>query len=175
MEISGINYVFFAVLLLLVGGCVKGYMRGMVEEVASTVGLVLALIAIGMFVVAAKGYMEQQAVRAILGIVCMVIAVLTYKITDFIFSSLKIISKIPVIRGANKLLGFAAGGAEAILLIWIVFIIVVAFEFGGIGVYIIDSVKENAFLSFLFQNNYLAKVLAGAPLSGLPAAFGIAG
>ena len=46
------NLVFFIVLLLLIGGGVKGYKRGMVEELNATIALILALAAIAMFVVA---------------------------------------------------------------------------------------------------------------------------
>ncbi len=154
------NLVFFIVLLLLIGGGVKGYKRGMVEELNATIALILALAAISMFVVAVSGYMEHVTLRTILGIVCMTIAILVYRITDFILSSLKIISSIPVIRGVNKLLGFGVGVLEAVLLIWVVFIIIVAFAFGGISSYILDSIKENELLVWLFQNNYLADVMA---------------
>ncbi len=154
------NLVFFIVLLLLIGGGVKGYKRGMVEELNATIALILALSAISMFVVAVSGYMEHVTLRTILGIVCMTIAILVYRITDFILSSLKIISSIPVIRGVNKLLGFGVGVLEAVLLIWVVFIIIVAFAFGGISSYILDSIKENELLVWLFQNNYLADVMA---------------
>ena len=154
------NLVFFIVLLLLIGGGVKGYKRGMVEELNATIALILALAAISMFVVAVSGYMEHVTLRTILGIVCMTIAILVYRITDFILSSLKIISSIPVIRGVNKLLGFGVGVLEAVLLIWVVFIIIVAFAFGGMSTYILDSIKENELLVWLFQNNYLADVMA---------------
>ena len=154
------NLVFFIVLLLLIGGGVKGYKRGMVEELNATIALILALAAISMCVVAVSGYMEHVTLRTILGIVCMTIAILVYRITDFILSSLKIISSIPVIRGVNKLLGFGVGVLEAVLLIWVVFIIIVAFAFGGISSYILDSIKENELLVWLFQNNYLADVMA---------------
>ncbi|MBO5093860.1 MAG: CvpA family protein [Lachnospiraceae bacterium] len=154
------NIVFFVVLLLLIGGGVKGYKRGMIEEVNTVIALVIALIVIGMFVVAVKGYMDHETLRTILGIVCLTIAVLVYKVVDFILSSLKIISIIPVIRGVNKLLGFGVGVVEAVLLIWALFLIIVAFEFGGISSYILADIKENLFLTYLFQNNYLSDILS---------------
>ena len=90
----------------------------------------------------------------------MTIAILVYKIVDFILSSLKIISLIPVIRGVNKLLGFGVGVAESVILIWAVFIVIVAFEFGGASRYILENIKENTLLTFLFSNNYLANLVA---------------
>ena len=155
------NIVFFVVLLLLIGGGVKGYKRGMVEEVNTVLALVLALAAIAMFVVAAQGYMEHETLRTILGIVCMTVAILVYKIADFILSSLKLISSVPVLRGVNKLLGFGVGVLESVLLIWAIFIVIVAFEFGGISNYILTQMRENALLTWLFKNNYLADMMAG--------------
>ena len=146
--------------MLFIGGGLKGFRHGMVEELNKAVALILALAAIAMFVVAAKSYMEHETLRTILGIVCMTIAILVYKIVDFILSSLKIISLIPVIRGVNKLLGFGVGVAESVILIWAVFIVIVAFEFGGASRYILENIKENTLLTFLFSNNYLANLVA---------------
>ena len=105
--------------------------------------------------------MEHQTLRTILGIVCMTVAILIYRITDFILSSLKLISSIPVLRGVNRLLGLGVGVLEAVLLIWAVFIVTVAFEFGGISSYILESIRENRLLTWLFQNNYLADLISG--------------
>ena len=154
------NIIFLIVLMLFIGGGIKGFRHGMVEELNKAVALILALAAITMFVVAAKSYMEHETLRTILGIVCMTIAILVYKIVDFILSSLKIISLIPVIRGVNKLLGFGVGVAESVILIWAVFIVIVAFEFGGASRYILENIKENTLLTFLFSNNYLANLVA---------------
>lgn len=156
------NIVFFVVLVLMIGGGVKGYKRGMVEEVNKTIAMILALTAIAMFVVAVKGYMDHEKLRTILGIVCMTIAVLVYRIADFPLSALKMISTIPVIRGVNKLLGFGVGVAEAVLLVWAGFVVIVAFEFGGVSEYILMNVKDNALLTYLFQHNYLAHFVADA-------------
>lgn len=153
------NVVFFVVLLLLIGGGIKGYKRGLVEELNTAIALILALLAALMFIVAVKGYLDHKTLRIALGIICLTVVVLVYKIVDFILSTLKIISSIPVIRGVNKLAGLGAGLLEALLLIWIAFIIIVAFEMGGISTYILADIKENRFLEYLFQNNLLADVL----------------
>lgn len=156
------NIVFFIVLVLLVGGGVKGYKRGMIEELNTTIALILAIAAVAMFIVAVKGYLDHQTIRTILGVICMTIAVLVYKITDFILSALMMISTIPVLRGVNKLLGFGVGVMEAVLLVWAVFVVIVAFEFGGISSLVLEDVKDNMFLTYLFQHNYLARFVSDA-------------
>lgn len=154
------NIIFLIVLMLFIGGGIKGFRNGMVEELNKAVALILALAAIAMFVVAAKGYLEHETMRTILGIVCMTIAILVYKIVDFILSSLKMVSLIPVIRGVNKLLGFGVGIAESVILVWAVFIVIVAFEFGGVSRYILEDIRENTLLTYLFSNNYLANLVS---------------
>lgn len=154
------NIIFLIIVMLFIGGGIKGFRNGMVEELNKAVALILALVAIAMFVVAAKGYLEHETLRTILGIVCMTIAILVYKIVDFILSSLKMISLIPVIRGVNKLLGFGVGVAESVILVWAVFIVIVAFEFGGVSRYILENIRENTLLTYLFSNNYLANLVS---------------
>ena len=155
------NLVFFIVLLLLLGGGVKGYKHGMIQELSSVISLVLALIAIGMFLVAAQGYLNHETIRIALGIVCMTIAILVYKIVDFILSSLKIISSLPVLKGVDKVLGFGVGAMEAVLIIWMAFLLIVAFDPAGISAVVMEDVRENQLLTFLFQNNLLADVISG--------------
>ena len=155
------NIVFFVVLLLLLGGGVKGYKQGMVQELSSVISLLLALTAIGMFLVAAQGYLNHETIRIVLGIVCMTIAILVYKIVDFILSSLKVISSLPVLKGVDKLLGFCVGAMEAVLIIWAAFLLIVAFDPAGISAAVTENVRENRLLTFLFQNNLLADVISG--------------
>lgn len=155
------NIVFFVVLLLLLGGGVKGYKHGMIQELSSVISLVLALTAIGMFLVAAQGYLNHETIRIVLGIVCMTIAVLVYKIVDFILSSLKVISSLPVLKGVDKLLGFGVGAIEAVLIIWTAFLLIVAFDPAGVSAVVMEDVRENYLLTLLFQNNLLADVISG--------------
>ena len=163
------NVVFFVVLLLLLGGGIKGYKHGMIQELSSVISLVLALTAIGMFLVAAQGYLNHETIRIVLGIVCMTIAVLVYKIVDFILSSLKVISSLPVFKGVDKLLGFGVGAMEAVLIIWTAFLLIVAFDPAGISTVVMEDVRENYLLTFLFRNNLLADVISGR----IPALLGI--
>lgn len=155
------NIVFFIVLLLLVGGGAKGYKHGMVQELSSAISLVLALVAIGMFLVAAQGYLNHETVRIVLGIVCMTVAVLVYKVVDFILSSIKLVTSLPVLKSVDKLLGFGIGAMEAVVVIWIAFLVIVAFDPAGICPAVIQDIRENELLTFLFQNNFLADVISG--------------
>lgn len=154
------NIVFLAALILVIGGGLKGYKRGLIEEINTMTAMILAVLAAVMFLVAVKGYMSQETLKAILGIVCLTISVIVYKIVDFILSTLKIISAIPLIRSLNRLAGMAAGVLEALLIIWIICIVIVMFDLGSISSYLLGNIKENEILTYLFQNNPLTGLLA---------------
>ena len=71
-----------------------------------------------------------------------------------------LISKIPVIKGVNKLLGCLTGAAEALILVWVFFFIIIMFLGNSIGGRLLKDVQESVFLSYLFNNNYLFRFIS---------------
>ena len=71
-----------------------------------------------------------------------------------------LISKIPVIKGVNKLLGCLTGAAEALILAWVFFFIIIMFLGNSIGGRLLKDVQESGFLSYLFNNNYLFRFIS---------------
>ncbi|NLL78206.1 MAG: CvpA family protein [Clostridiales bacterium] len=156
-----INLILIIVIFLIVGGAVKGWKRGMVKELSSLIGLVGALAAIILFVSAIQNYREKDNRQMLIAALGFVIVVLAYKIIDFILTSLKLIANLPVISWLNHLAGIIVGAGESILLVWIVFLLITAFDIAGLRNYLFASVQENEWLFFLFYNNYVAAWIAG--------------
>jgi uncharacterized membrane protein required for colicin V production len=75
----------------------------------------------------------------------------------FVLKTTDLIARIPVIKGFNRTLGAAAGGIEALLLIWAAFLIIVMFLGNDLGSRLLMAVKESPFLSLLFNTNPLLK------------------
>ncbi|MBQ8305955.1 MAG: CvpA family protein [Blautia sp.] len=74
---------------------------------------------------------------------------------------LDLFTKLPVIRGVNKLAGGILGGAKCIVVIWIIMLILVILcntEFGRKG---LSLIGQSRLLSWLYDNNILAKIFAG--------------
>lgn len=154
------NVTFFVVLIILIGGGLKGYKRGIVNEISSIIGLIAACIVIGFFVVAVKGYMEHETMRIVLGIVCLIIAMIIHHIMEMLLTSVRMLFHLPVVSGLDRCLGFLFGVLEMIVLVQILFIVLVAFEFGGIKEIIQNQIAENEFLTYLYGNNYPAKIIS---------------
>ena len=74
---------------------------------------------------------------------------------------LDIISKLPVLNFLNKSGGAVCGFAEALLAVWILCIIVTAFGTTEWARTVLAEINNNLFLSFIYSNNILEKVLTG--------------
>lgn len=70
-----------------------------------------------------------------------------------------IFTKIPLIKGANKMAGIAAGLLEGILILWILAMIVTACGATTWGQSALRMIDDSVFLSFLYNNNLLTKLI----------------
>ncbi len=77
-----------------------------------------------------------------------------------IVKSSDIISKIPVIKGLNKLLGGLTGAAQALIIVWIFFLVIIMFLGNEIGGKLLKDVQASEFLTYLFNNNYLFRFIS---------------
>lgn len=72
---------------------------------------------------------------------------------------LGLVSRIPIIKGANRSLGLLAGGVYGLILVWLVFCIVTigsASEFGSV---VVSYIYENRFLTYLYENNLVLTLI----------------
>ena len=89
-----------------------GFRKGMVREIASLIAMAVAVLCIILIFGAVGSYLERelgkvfQITAALLG-VCLI-----YRLANIFIISLELISKLPVIKGLDKLLGAAVGLAE---------------------------------------------------------------
>lgn len=158
MQISVVTVI---VALLLLGGAVKGFKNGLVKEVSSFIALSGALAAVVLFVLAAENYRTKDTREMIIAIICFIIVILAYKVIDFILTSLKLLSKLPVISWFDHVAGAAAGAGESVIITWIAFLIITAYNFGGLREYLLSSVSGDQMLGYLFRNNIIAQLIAG--------------
>jgi uncharacterized membrane protein required for colicin V production len=70
-----------------------------------------------------------------------------------------IITKIPIVKGLNRFLGMLVGFGEAVIIVWIVFIIIIMFLGDDIGSTLLKDIRDSRILSFLFNNNYLFRFI----------------
>lgn len=76
--------------------------------------------------------------------------------------ALDIISKLPLIKQVNKTAGLIAGLIHGLVIVWIFFILLTVFGSTETGQKALQMIGENAFLSFLYNNNYLLTFITSA-------------
>lgn len=76
-----------------------------------------------------------------------------------LITSFDILAKLPVLKTMNRICGFATGLAEGILMLWIFFAVAVVISATPAGQWIERKAMENAFLTFLYQNNMVSHII----------------
>lgn len=161
LNIGTINIIFILAVLILVSGFIRGCKAGFGAEITSLISLLVSVTALIILIRSVKEYMNKDILNVAIGIISLVVIVLVYKIVSFILEAFKLLSKIPIIKWGDALLGGAVGMVEGIVVIWILFTIIMLFQSGSIHAYIMEAVAENTVLKFLFQYNYVAYFVAG--------------
>lgn len=75
-------------------------------------------------------------------------------------NAFNLLAKLPLLRQINETAGLAAGVAEGVLLIWILFVILTMFAGSEFGRNALEMIAENPFLDFLYKNNLVSKFIA---------------
>lgn len=118
---------------------------------------------------AADEFMENSGVYAALAksmaeLVVKGIAFLTalfaaWILIRIISQLLGIVSKIPIIKGANRSLGLLAGGVYGLIIVWILFCIVTLSTAGEFGAVVVSYIYDDRFLTYLYENNLILQLI----------------
>lgn len=72
---------------------------------------------------------------------------------------LGIVSKIPVLSGANKTLGLFAGALQGLLIVWVAFYFIAICSASEAGTVLVSYIYDNVFLTFLYENNLIVTLI----------------
>ena len=150
------NLLLVIVLIILLCKIVQGYKRGMVKEIISFVSLIVLCVVAALIVNAMQSYMEKQFAALAISILLLCLVGTGHHLLGVVFFSAKLISKLPVIHWADKLLGSVAGAMETVMILWTVYLFVMKSELGMLGQQILIYTQENPILSWLYRYNFLA-------------------
>lgn len=152
-----INWLIILCIILLIWRIVEGFNRGMVKEIISCVSLIVLSIVAILAVTAFTRYMKKDILSMASAIIILLVVLLAHRILGIVFFSAKLVSKLPVIHSADKLLGAVVGVVETALIIWLVF--AMTGKMGMVGSLIVENITDSRILQFLYSHNYLQAVL----------------
>lgn len=101
------------ILLIFIWRMVTGFKKGMVQELISLVASVAAGICMVLILGAVGSYFENEIGQVIKTVIILFVFCLVYRLINVLFTSLKLISKLPIVKSVDKLLGIVVGFAEA--------------------------------------------------------------
>lgn len=168
-----VNLPFLCVVVLLIIRAIVATKRGMVKEICSVIATVVASIAVLLIALAIRKYFDQDRIIFVATIILMVILGLLYKIIDGFLVTLKLVAKLPVLKQVDKVFGLIIAIVEVVFVVWVVYCVVLILDVGLFESWIMNCVKNNYFMRFLFEYNYLYKWIA--PISKTLQSIDIAG
>lgn len=108
-----------------------------------------------------EAYVCRQITNVIINAIAFVITlVLAIIALALLCKTLDLLAKLPVLRQINAVAGLAAGIAEGVLLVWVLFAILTMFAGSEFGKDALAMIGENPLLDFLYKNNLVSKYIA---------------
>ena len=125
MNIANTTDIIHIVGLIVIAICaIRGFKKGLVNTVGSILASLLSII----FVYLLNTWALESVLLVLLTdrmllivrvLLCIVLYVVLFFVLKAIVLSLRVLTKLPVIRGLNKLLGFVCGIAHGLVLVGI--------------------------------------------------------
>ena len=82
-----------------------GFHKGMIQEIISLIAMVIAGACVVLILGAVGSYLNQEIGKTIQMVAVLAVVCLIYRLVHILFTSLELISKLPIIKGVDKLLG----------------------------------------------------------------------
>lgn len=92
---------------------ISGFKKGMVREIVSLIATVVAGFCLLLLLGAVGSYMDREMGRLAQIITVLAAVCIIYRLVSILFTSLKLVTHLPVIKGFDKILGAALGFGEA--------------------------------------------------------------
>ncbi|MCR5753343.1 MAG: CvpA family protein [Acetatifactor sp.] len=150
------NILSIAAGLILLWKVVDGYKKGMVKEIISLVSLMILIAVMTLSLKGLKSYVQGELVSIILTVLILSILGIVHHLLRVIFFSAKLITKLPVLHGADKILGAAFGVVETVFVLWVIYLLIMQLDMGMIGQQLLAYTEDSPILLWLYQHNYLA-------------------
>ncbi|NBH28356.1 CvpA family protein [Lachnospiraceae bacterium] len=103
--------------LIFIWRAAAGFRKGMVQEIISLIAMAVAGFCVILILGAVGSYLNREIGKSVEMAVVLFVVCLVYRLLQVLFTSLELISRLPVIKWMDKLLGIVVGLAEAGLLV----------------------------------------------------------
>lgn len=154
------NVLLIILVLLAVWRGWRGMKAGLVDEVGKLLSLLISLFIISLGILLYTSVKENDTKNIVLSIIMIIITGLAARVVNLLIKSLSTIAHLPVINFVNSILGIGIGIAEAVVFLWIVYVVIASFDTGGFGLQIMTWTKQSELLQKLYRMNQFAYWMA---------------
>lgn len=103
--------------LIFIWRMTVGFRKGMVQEIISLIAMAVAGVCVLLIFGAIGSYLNREIGKVVQMIIVLLVVCAVYRLIHVLFTSLELISKLPVIKWLDKLLGIVIGAGEAALIV----------------------------------------------------------
>lgn len=139
-----------------IANIITGYRKGIVRSVISLISLVVLSVVIILIGNGLDSYFEGEFINVAVMVLFLCLVGILQHLLNVVFFSAKMISKLPIVHTADKLLGAVFGIVETVLILWTIYTFIMLIGIGMIGEQIKVYTQESPILTWLYENNYLA-------------------
>ena len=110
-----------------------------------------------------QDYLVGFIATGILNVAAFLVSVLIVHLLLWLsISALSILANLPVIRAVNHVAGLALGLLQALLMLWLAFLILSLVSGTGIGMQLMKMVESSTWLNWLYQSNLFLEIVLRA-------------
>lgn len=110
-------FALIVIALIFIWRVAAGFRRGMVQEIISLIAMGVAGICVILILGAIGSCFNREIGRAVQTVLILFAVCIVYRLVHVLFTSLELVSKLPIVKGLDKLLGAVVGCAEAVLIV----------------------------------------------------------
>lgn len=153
------NILWIVLAVVLIWRIRASVKKGAVRELISLVNFIFAGFVIGLLSIIWGAYHTSDYLKMIVLLLIVLVLSAVYSLLKIVFFSAKVITKLPLVSSADKLLGVLMGVAETFIVFWTACCVCMYGETGAIGEWFMQMIGKSQILYGMYQCNLLALLL----------------
>ena len=150
-----INFLFLIVLGVALIKLIDGYKKGIIKEIISLVSLFVLCAVVALVAGGISCYQDKKILHVVVAFLLLGVLGVVHHLLGVVFFSAKMISKLPVVHFADKLLGAVFGVLEVLLVLWTIDTLVAMMDLGAFKTMYLSYTSDSELLTWFFEHNYL--------------------
>lgn len=150
-----INFLLLIVLGVALIKLIDGYKKGIIKEIISLVSLFVLCAVVALVAGGISCYQDKKILHVVVAFLLLGVLGVVHHLLGVVFFSAKMISKLPVVHFADKLLGAVFGVLEVLLVLWTIDTLVAMMDLGAFKTMYLSYTSDSELLTWFFEHNYL--------------------